>query len=246
MNHVEFDEYKNFEPNKYPKPEDRKDAKDYPSVDELLIYGVDIPVPETKAGLRCEYRMEGSGLTLKDLDGYPVPPFGLGFVTKLGGGYGKVWGFIYGPNTFFENKYGIDAEFGKTQPEMMLARVQVRRDAEVAGYVRRLNEIEGFDILGSEQGVDVETTEALAYLALDFIISDRSGKEMRQLFNDFCKRQAHKAEMVAKHSDVEEVAKMGKAGYEAIDKAYELLEKEREKLEAYESVDVTVKDIDES
>lgn len=237
-------DYKNFEPNKYPEPADRKSAKDFPDKSELFVYGVDIPVPKTEDELRCEYRMEGSGLTLADLDGYRVPPLGLKFVTKLGGGYGYGWGFIYGMNTFFENVYGIDKPLGKTQPEMMLARVQVRRDAEVAGYVKRLEE-EGFDILGSEQGLDVETTRALAYLALDFIISDKSGKEMRQLFNDFCKRQAHKAEMVDRHSGVEEVAKMGKAGYEAIDKAYELLEKEREKLEAYESVDVTVTDIDD-
>ena len=208
------------------------------------MYGIDIPVPKTKDELRCEYRMEEAGLTLKDLDGYKVPPLGLKFVTKLGGGYGYGWGFIYGMNTFFENRYGIDKELGKTHSEMMLARVQVRKDAEVAGYVRRLEE-EGIDILGSEQELDVKTTEARAYLALDFIITDKNSKEMRQLFNDFCKRQVHKAEMVARHSDVKEVAKFGTASFAAMDKALELLEKEREKLEAYESTDVTVTDVDD-
>ena len=238
-------DYKNYTEGKYPEPADRKSAKDFPTLDELFVYGVDFPMPESTDDLRCEYRMEGSGLTLADLEGYRVPPLGLKFVTKLGGGYVYGWGFIYGMNTFFENMYGIDKPLGVSQPEMMLARVQVRRDAEVAGYVKRLEE-EGFDILGSEQKVDIEVTEALAYLALDFIISDKNSKDMRQLFNDYWKRQVHKAEMVARHSDVKEVAKFGTASFEAMDKALELLEKEREKLEAYESVDVVVKDIDES
>ena len=120
--------------------------------------------------------------------------------------------------------------------------------AEFLTESKRLEE-EGFDILGSEQGVDAETTKAIAYLVLDFIISARSGKEMRQLLNDYWKRQAHKAEMVDRHSDVKEVAKFGTASFAAMDKALELLEKEREKLEAYESFDVSdgeFTDIDES
>ena len=108
-------DYKDKIDGEFPEPQDRKTAKDFPPLERLFIYGEDIPVPESKEQLRYEYPFPDD-IGLKDLEGKKVPPLGLSYISKAGGG-GK-WGFVYQPGTFFEDTVTIGKKDGVSQTEI--------------------------------------------------------------------------------------------------------------------------------
>jgi len=183
-------------------PKERLKVADFPSKEELFVYGDDYPMPESLDDLKCEYReKEGTPpLKLEELRGYCVPPDGIIYVTVNGMGMKAGTPIVYGVNTFRENRHGLGMELGISHKDAIIKREQSRRDAETRGYIKRLEE-EGIATLDNTKAMDVQTLEALAYFALDFIMKKEDGREMRQLYNDFHKRQAHTGSVTEKLRD---------------------------------------------
>ena len=192
-------DYKEYQEGKYPEPKDRRNPEDFPSVDELLVYGVDVPCPESVDDLRCPYnfpeqpedRDDVRVPTIADLHGYKAPPYGLSLVTKLGGGMCSPK-FIYAPGTFFENMFGIEKALGPTNAEMIVKREEQRKNAMIAGMADFLEEKGLIEAISTIKDKDAEVIEALFRLALEFIYDSRNPKEARLLANDIADRLADK------------------------------------------------------
>lgn len=193
-------DYKDYEEGKYPDPEERVMPDDFPSVDELFVYGADIDCPETEEDLRCKYNFppphpDVQVPTIESLEGYRVPPFGLSLVTKLGGGM-KGSKFIYGPGTFFEDMYGIEKALGPTNAELIVKREEQRKNAMIDGMADFLEEKGLLEAVGTIKDKDAEVIRALFRLALEFIHKSENPKEARLLANDIADRLALKDESI--------------------------------------------------
>ena len=230
-------EYKNYEEGKYPPPEERESAKDFPSVDELLVYGVDIPCPETEDDLRCPYyfpeqpedRDDVKVPTIHDLHGYKVPPYGLTRINRNGGGMCSPK-FIYGPGVFFEDMFGIEKALGPTNAELIVKREEGRKNALVDGAREFLEDVlEDDDVisaLASLKDKDNAVIKELTKLTLQFIYGAQNPKEMRLFLNDLMDRLEDKDESVERNKNKLQWTK------EQIDKVLELtdgaIKRERE------------------
>ena len=214
----EFD-YKDYQPEKYPDPLDRLAVKDFPAEDELFTYGVGIPVPTSREELRCTYNEDDRNpLRLEDLVGYKVPPFGLKYVAKHGGG-GKQ-GFIYKPGTFRQNRSTFGMELGVTPDGANLIRESKRQEAVIDGIIRAFdkNEIE----YSGNTPADVLGT--LTFVTLDRLLDkDAPVKELRlAAFTDILKVLTTKEETVERARE-NVAAQMGMKNAETLDVAIKAL-----------------------
>ncbi len=168
-------DYKNYEEGKYPEPQDRMNAKDFPSLEELFVYGEDIPVPMMEQQLRCKYNVdERSPLVLSELEGFKVPPLGLTYVAKHGGG-GKQ-GMAYAPGTFRENKHTLNKEFGATQIQTVVIREQNIKDKVVDGMLALFKD-KGLAALDDIENMDAEVVAAMMKWSVNMIDDKQSPKE---------------------------------------------------------------------
>ena len=212
-------DYKGYEPEKYPEPSDRAGVKDFPREEELFTYGEDIPIPASREELRCKYNEdERNPLRLEDLTGYKVPPFGLKYVARHGGG-GKQ-GFIYKPGTFRENRSTFGMELGVTPAEGNLIREDKRQEAVINGIIRAFdkNEIE----YSGKTPADVLGT--LTFVTLDRLLDPAAPvKELRlAAFTDILKVLTSKEETVERARENVAV-QMGMKNAETLDVAIKAL-----------------------
>ena len=183
-------DYRDHIPGEYPEPEDRMNAKDFPPVDRLFVYGEDFYMPESMDDLRYEYSFP-SGVELKDLKGRKVPPLGLSYISKAGGG-GKQ-GFVYRPGTFFEDKVTIGKPLGKTVTELTLAREDKKNQAILDNMSKALTE-HGHKIDGNSSS---EVLGTLAYVLTDKLLDDKAPvKELRLWYGDTLKILTSKEETI--------------------------------------------------
>ena len=181
-------DYKNHEPGKYLEPEDRKTAKDFPSLEELFIYGEDIPVPGTVDELRYKYPFP-PGVELKDLEGRKVPPLGLSYISKAGGG-GR-WGFVYQPGTFFEDKVTINKELGKSTAELTIIREQSIKNKAVQGMAALFEE-KGLASFKDTESLDGEVVAAGLKWAFEMIEKSKNPREALNFIKYFWDKIEHK------------------------------------------------------
>lgn len=239
-------DYKGFVEGKYPDPEDRKAVQDFPPVSSLFTYGVDFPMPESRGDLRCTYNDKEPipPLKLEDLRGFKVPPGGIVTVTANGMGLKAGWaGIVYGAGTFRKGESGINMTYGAEHKDMMIARTKVRKDAYTDGLIEEIEEL-GIAVFDNTKDKEPQVVKALGKLVLRLGEASGNTKEILNLLKHYWEKMAHQEE-VLDSLGIKEVAKFGTASFDAMDKALEIIREEREKLEAYESVDVSVTDIDD-
>ena len=204
----------------YPEPKDRMGVKDFPSGDELLVYGEDLPIPTSKEELRCKYNEDDRNpLKLEDLNGYKVPPLGLKYVAKHGGG-GKQ-GFIYKPGTFRENKSTFGMELGVTSAEGNLIREEGKEQATVDGILKAFDE--GKIEISGRTPADVLGT--LAYVVTKRLLNKEDkvpAKELRLWYTDVLKVLTSKQETVERARE-NVAAQMGMKNAETLDVAIKAL-----------------------
>lgn len=204
-------DYKNFIEGKYPEPKDRMNVKDYPKPEELFIYGEDIPVPTTEEELRYKYPFP-PGVELKDLEGRRVPPFGLSYVSKAGGG-GKR-GFVYKPGTFFENKVTINKELGKTTKELTLVKAEHQEQAMLDNIGKALAE-DGHKLDGT---ASADVLGKLAYVLTKKLLDDDAPvRELRMWYGDIVKTLVSKQETIKNTRDTLTL-EIGKMNIKMLDK----------------------------
>lgn len=178
-------DYKEYKEGKYPEPDDRKRPKDFPPVDDLFTYGIDIPVPQNVGELRCQYNDdEKDTLVLADLDGYKVPPLGILTVGVHGSGHAR--GFIYPPGTFRKNIRTIGLALGADQNQLAVGRAEKKISKIVSGVQRSL-EKHDYQIKLGGSSADIDTLDVLAEIVTDKIIAEDSAREARQWFGDLNK-----------------------------------------------------------
>jgi hypothetical protein len=167
-------DYKDFKEGKYPEPGKRLTSKDFPSLDELFVYGEDIPIPESMEELRCRYNEDDRfPLVLTDLEGYKAPPLGLSAVWTNGGGGKK--GFVYPPGTFREDKFTMNKELGANTEQVLAIREDKRTERMVDG-IRQSFEEHGITLDGRSK---TEVLGAMAKVAMDKVFDDKSAREAR-------------------------------------------------------------------
>ena len=171
-------DYKNFEEGKYPEPENRKTAKDFPGLDELFVYGVDVPVPSSMDELRCRYNPDPRvPLVLADLEGYKVPPLGMASVAKHGSGHRQ--GILYPPGTFRENRHTFNKELGVNPVEANIIRKDSQIEAIKSGLLKAYKE-NNIKISGNSTA---EVLGTFTYVVADKLLKDEAPvKELRLLW----------------------------------------------------------------
>jgi len=173
----------------------RMTKADFPPIDELPRYGVDVPVPTSFDELKCEYK-ENEGtppLQFEELEGYCVPPEGIVSVWVNGvGSRGGRGPMVYKPGTFRENRHTINKELGISREEIHLIREETLRNAAING-VRRALEKNEIEIHGN---LPADTLEALMYVSVDRLLDPSTpAKELRLLaFQDIVKVLGRKEE----------------------------------------------------
>ena len=236
-------DYVNYEEGKYPEPEDRCIASDFPKAEELYTYGVDFPMPKSLDDLRSNYNIdERNPLVLADLEGYRVPPMGLCTVGRNGNGFQPKrdksgGGFIYPPGTFREDKHGIGKELGPSHVEMTRAREENRKQAYTTGIMRKLEE-EGLATLDNLKEKDPQAIEALAYMALDLIIRSESAREARLFLEGYYDKMQEKDDALRNIQERAAANKLGSQAMEVIDKLIDQVEIEKQKRLAVESITI--------
>ena len=208
-------DYKGFEEGKYPEPTARKRPKDFPAVDELFTYGVDIPIPITMGQLRCAYNeSDEDPLILELLDGYKVPPLGI---TKVGvHGSGHARGFIYPPGIFRLNEHTVGLAKGATQSEMVIAKAEKKVNKIMAGVQRSLEKHDYIIKMGGADA-DLDTLDVVAEIVMDKIITEDSAREARQFLGDLNKLVDNQGAIIDdRNSMAREMAEMGKPQLDAI------------------------------
>ena len=172
-------DYRNSEEGKYPPPEERYHPN-YPKADELGVYGVDLPVPETEEDLRCPYNIP-EWLELKDLEGYKIPP--LGYVKVLASGAGTVrmesgsYPYYYPPGTFLENKVTIGKELGPTHAEITIARSAARKEALAQGAIEAIEEL-GLAVLDNIKEKDAQSIKELMKQTIIMAVQTKNAREL--------------------------------------------------------------------
>jgi len=202
-------DYKGYVKGKYPEPEDRRTRKDFPTVDELCVYGVDIPVPTSLNELRCRYNEKSPvpPLVLSDLEGYKVPPLGLSSVSVIGGGSKQGW--IYRAGTFRKDTRTIGKELGRTSAELIMYREEALQEkisnAIADSFIKNGMKIDG--------RTSADVIAAIARHATDRLLSeDAPVKEVRLWYTDLIKTLGDKDKTVA---DARERAALGLATIQA-------------------------------
>lgn len=229
-------DYKNYEPGKYPEPNERKTVKDFPKVEELFTYGFDFPVPQTHEDLRCEYgELEDLPLVPSELEGYKVPPLGI---TKVGkGGSGHRGGFIYPNGTFREDRISIGKSHGSSQLEVQIARAEAKKSAIMEGIEQAFEQNQTPISTKSESGV----LQEMAKLVTEKVLKDTNAREARMWFNDIhrilneqddIKEKQTNLERLLEGVNPEDLALLDQSLKRAImDKQYDIIEGEFEDIE---------------
>jgi len=109
----------------------RYEMDTFPPKEELLRYGVDVPVPSSIDGLLCEYNEKEPTplLQLHELDGYCVPPEGIIRVLVNGVGIRAGQGpMVYPAGTFRVDRHTIGKALGKTHQELTILRHEGRKN----------------------------------------------------------------------------------------------------------------------
>ena len=186
------------DPNLYPEPEDRYLPSDFPPIEMLYIYGKDIPVPESIDDLRCEYRFP-EDIGLADLDGYRVPPYGLAFVTKAGGGYKKppsgAGGWIYPAGTFFRDDYTLNKPKGVNNAEMVVYREEARKNAMVDGAISAFEEM-GLAVFDNIKEKDPSLIQELTKQTVKIVFGSENPRESINLLKFITEKLADKDEAI--------------------------------------------------
>jgi len=239
-------DYKDYEDGKYPEPSDRCVASDFPKIEELHTYGVDFPLPESLDELRGHYNEdERNPLVLADLEGFKVPPLGLHTIGVNGTGFqpkrdSRGGGWIYPASTFRDGeKYKVNRELGPTMDDIVKTREENRKRAYTDGIIKKLED-EGLATFDNLKEKDPQAIEALAYMALDFIIKAESPKEARLFLENYYEKMQEKDEALRNIQERAAANKLGHQAMEVIDKLIDQVEEEKRKRIAAESVGVTV------
>ena len=201
-------DYKDYEEGKYPEPEDRVSKDDFPPAEDLFVYGEDVPIPESFEELRCKYNLDDRNpLVLEDLEGYKVPPLGLTTVSKNGGGFQakRKGGWVYPPDTFRKNKYGINMELGATHDAITIARERKAKEAQTEAIITFLK-----DKLGDEMDFEDANTfksakavEGLMLWSLQMIDDKQAAREAVRVMEWYVKQQQHKDDIIDRHKEKE-------------------------------------------
>lgn len=246
-------DYKDYEPGKYPEPEDRCIASDFPKPEELFTYGVDFPMPESLEDLRGQYNLRDEfPLVLEDLEGYKVPPLGLhtigvngnGFQSRKGHCSARGGGFIYGPGTFREDKYGMNKELGPRIEDSVAVREQRRKDA-VVNTLARLFEEGGYTQVDVLKEKDPQVMAAGIAWVFNMINEAKNEREALNFLKFIWEKTEDKEDVLNRLKERSLAAKLAGQSMELIDKLLDSLDDERRRREAYESIDVTVVDLEE-
>jgi hypothetical protein len=243
-------DYLNYEDGKYPEPEDRCIASDFPKPEELYTYGVDFPMPESFDDLRGHYNeRDEAPLVLEDLRGYKVPPLGLHTIGVNGNGFQpkrdeRGGGFIYGPDTFRKDLFGINKALGPRHEDMVAVREENRKNA-VIDALASLFESEGYTQIDVLKEKDPQVMAAGISWVFKMINASKNEREALNFLKFIWEKTEYKEDVLARLKERSLAARLAGQSMELVDKLLDELDDERRRREAYESVDISVQDIDE-
>ena len=208
---------------------DKKTKADYPLVDELLIYGKDLPTPTCQEELACRYSEKPETTPLlvlpDDLEGFRCPPEGI--VTVAAHGAGLQYGFgglIYPPGTFRVNKHTFGKELGVQRTENEIYKHVARENAITAGIIRAFEKNE----IAYNGKSTLDVVEALTFYTLDKLMQDDVPvKEQRLAWEFTLKTLVRKTDLVQQNRDrlAEEAMKHAGKSMETVDEAMKALTK---------------------
>ena len=147
----------------------------FPPIEELQVYGVDVPVPTSFDELRARYNEKEPipPLKLEELEGYCVPPPSINVVAVNGVGIiaqkGISGGWRYPAGTFREDKSSIGKELGKTADELIGLREKARKE-NVVNAMADLFEEKGlatFDVIKDKDPQLIAAAMSWAFEKID-------------------------------------------------------------------------------
>lgn len=216
------------ETDEYPLDE-RKKKETFPPINRLLVYGEDVPLPETFDELRCTYtnNERTPPLELHELEGFCVPPLGLTHVLSNGAGKCGRY-YVYKPGTFRADRHSSGLELGLTGRELAIAKHKKHKEA-IEDAIAETFEEKGLDIFNSLYDKDSAVIAAMFKWAMKMIDESDNAREAINFIKLTLSRLDHQVD--ALDNLKEKPALSVEDALKLIDKTAELMENKVEFIE---------------